>query len=91
LSDGTGTDLGVYPLDHPLTDVRTEGVQSLLDWVKASVEGRAATERDIGILPSRSNRVTGTPERIVEELRKIFGRDRLPDSHPAAAWRGAFR
>ena len=140
LSGGSGIDLGVYPLDHPLTEVRTEGVQSLLDWVKSSVEGREATVRDIGVLFSRSNRVTGTPEQIVDQLklwqaagveginvmnatipgsysefiehvmpllrrlglakteytsgslrRKLFGRDTLPDSHPAAAYRGAFR
>ncbi len=117
-----------------------EGVRSILDWVQASIVGRKATVCDIGILTSRSSRVTGTPEQIARQLatwqeagidginvinatipgsytefiahvmpelrkrglaketytpgalrRKFFGRDTVPDTHPAAAYRNAFR
>lgn len=133
-------ELGSYALDQPLTDVQSEGSQSILEWVQASVVGREATVRDIGVLAGTSSRVTGTPEQIAQQLatwqeagidginvinatipgsytefiehvmpelrkrglakdahtpgtlrRKIFGDDRLPPTHPAAAYRGAFR
>ena len=136
---GMDLELGSYALDQPLTDIRTQGSQSLLDWVQASVVGREATVRDIGILTSTSSRVTGTPEHIAQQLatwqeagidginvmnatipgsytefiahvmpelrkrglakqayapgtlrRKLFGCDTVPDTHPAAAYRGAF-
>jgi len=63
-------DLADYPLDHPLTEIKTDGAQSLLDWVRQSVEGREATVGDIGVLASRSSRVTGTPQQIVEQLKE---------------------
>ncbi|MGE0822759.1 MAG: NtaA/DmoA family FMN-dependent monooxygenase [Candidatus Binatia bacterium] len=133
-------DLGVYPLDHPLADIQTEGVRSILEWVQASVVGRTATVRDLAILNSKASRVTGTPEQIAQQLatwqeagidginvinatipgsytefiehvmpelrkrglakqaytsgtlrRKLFGRDTVPTTHPAAAYRNAFR
>jgi FMN-dependent oxidoreductase (nitrilotriacetate monooxygenase family) len=132
-------EFGACPLDMPLTELHTEGAQSLLDWVRAAVQGRAATVRDIGLLASRASRVTGTPEQIADSLetwqaagidginvinatipgsyrefiehvmpvlrkrglareaygsgtlrQRLFGHDRLPASHPAAHWRGAF-
>ena len=133
-------DLGTYSLDHPLTDIQTQGVRSILDWARAAAVGREATVRDIGRLAGTSSRVTGTPEQIAQQLatwqaagidgvnvinatipgsytefiehvmpelrkrglakeayapgplrRKIFGHDRLPPTHPATAYRGAFR
>lgn len=135
-----GIELGRSALDQPLTDIKTEGAQSLLDWARAAITGREATLRDIGVLASRASRVTGTPEQIADQLavwqaagvdginvinatipgsytefiehimpvlqkrglartsytpgtlrRKLTGRDTLPDTHPAAAYRGAFR
>ncbi|MCB1748222.1 MAG: NtaA/DmoA family FMN-dependent monooxygenase [Gammaproteobacteria bacterium] len=132
-------EFGACPLDMPLTEVRTEGAQSLLDWVRAAVRDREATVRDIGVLASRASRVSGTPEQIADSLeawqavgidginvinatipgsyrefiehvlpvlrrrglareaygdgtlrQRLFGHDRLPASHPAARWRGAF-
>jgi len=68
LGGGMGFDFGNYPPDYPLTDVKTEGLQSLLDWVRGALEGREAVVRDIGVLLSRSNRVVGTPEQIAKEL-----------------------
>lgn len=134
LGGAMDVDLGAYSLDHPLSDIQTQGVRSILDWVRASVVGREATVRDIGILNSRSSRVTGTPEQIAQQLaawqaavinatipgsytefighvmpelrkwglakesytpgtlrQKLFGRDTLSATHPAAAYRNAFR
>ena len=68
LGGAMGIELGAYDLDQPLSDIQTEGVRSILDWVQASVVGRQATVRDIGILNSRSSRVTGTPEQIAQQL-----------------------
>jgi long-chain alkane monooxygenase len=108
--------------------------------VQASIVGREVTVHDLGILNSRSSRITGTPEQIARHLavwqeagvdginvinatipgsytefiehvmpelqkrglakkgytpgtlrRKLFGRDTVPDTHPAAAYRNAFR
>ena len=132
--------LDAYSLDYPLTDIQTEGVRSILDWVQASVVGRKATVRDLGMLNSQASRVTGTPEHIADQLatwqeagvdginvinatipgsytefieqvmpalrkrglakeayspgtlrRKLFGCDTVPATHPAAAYRNAFR
>ena len=133
-------ELGSYALDQPLSDVQTEGVRSIIDWVQASVVGRQATVRDVGTLTSTASRVTGTPEQIADQLetwqaagidgvnvinatipgsytefieyvmpelrkrglakeaytlgtlrKKLFGRDTVAETHPAAAYRGAFR
>lgn len=63
-----GIDLEVDALDRPIDTLHTEGAQSLLDWVRASVHGRVPTVRDIGLLASRSSRVSGTPEGIADQL-----------------------
>jgi alkanesulfonate monooxygenase SsuD/methylene tetrahydromethanopterin reductase-like flavin-dependent oxidoreductase (luciferase family) len=68
LGGAMGVELDAYALDHPLSDIQTEGVRSILDWVQASVVGRKATVRDLGILNSRSSRVTGAPEQIAQQL-----------------------
>jgi FMN-dependent oxidoreductase (nitrilotriacetate monooxygenase family) len=92
LGGAMGVDLSEHSLDYPLDDIETEGIHSLLAWVKGAIVDRAPVVRDIGVLASRSSRVSGTPEQIVATLRrKLFGRDRLPDSHPGARYRGAFR
>lgn len=139
---GGAMDVGLddYSLDDPIADIQTDGARSLLEWVQASVVGRPATMRDVGILASQSSRVTGTPEQIADQLaiwqeagidginvinatipgsysefiahvmpvlrkrglakaaytpgtlrRKLFGRDSLPPTHPAAAYHNAFR
>ena len=61
-------EIGSYSLDQPLADIQTEGSQSILDWIQASVVGREATVRDIGILAGQSSRITGTPEHIAQQL-----------------------
>lgn len=63
-----GIDLEVDALDQPISELETEGARSLLDWVRAAIPDRVATVRDIGLLASRSSRVSGTPESIAERL-----------------------
>ncbi|WP_232716435.1 LLM class flavin-dependent oxidoreductase [Gordonia metallireducens] len=136
---GLGFDLGFYDLDTPIGEIKTEGTQSTLLWLREAVPDREPTVRDLAELRSRSGRVVGTPEQIADRLaewrdagvgginvinatipnsyiefaehvlpvlrerglaqheyapgtsrRKLTGRDTLPDSHPAAAYRGAF-
>ena len=135
-----GANVGTLPLDTPLSELKSEGSRSYLEWIRASVQDREATIRDMGIIMSKSTRVAGTPEQIATQLevwrdagidginvinmtipgsyvefieqvmpelrqrglakeaysrgslrQKLFGRDRLPDTHPAAAYRNAFR
>ena len=68
LSGAMGVEFGAYDLDPPLSDIQTEGVRSILDWMQTSIVGREATVRDFGMLNSRSSRVTGTPEHIAQQL-----------------------
>ncbi|MGE0861531.1 MAG: NtaA/DmoA family FMN-dependent monooxygenase [Gammaproteobacteria bacterium] len=63
-----GIDLEVDSLDRPIDSLTTEGARSLLDWVRAAVTDRVPTVRDIGLLASRSSRVSGTPEGIATQL-----------------------
>lgn len=63
-----GIDLEIDSLDQPLTELKTEGAQSLLDWVRAAVTDRVPTVRDVGLLASRSSRISGTPEQIADRL-----------------------
>lgn len=67
---GGAMDVGLddYSLDDPISDIQTDGARSLLDWVQASVVGRPATVRDVGLLASQASRVTGTPEHIADQL-----------------------
>ncbi len=63
-----GIDLEVDSLDQPISELQAEGARSLLDWVRAAVPNRVPTVRDIGLLASRSSRVSGTPQRIADQL-----------------------
>lgn len=63
-----GIDLEVDSLDRPIDSLTTDGARSLLDWVRAAVTDRVPTVRDIGLLASRSSRVSGTPEGIADQL-----------------------
>ncbi|GGK04472.1 monooxygenase [Pilimelia anulata] len=140
MSGAIGIDFGHEDLDRPVGELRTEGVQSILGWIRDLVTDREPTLRDVARYTSHNGRVTGTPEQIADQLdrwraagvdginvvnaeipgsyedlvdhvlpvlrerglaqreyapgtlrEKLFGRgDRLPDSHPAARYRGAF-
>ncbi len=61
-------DLGAESLDQPIDELETESAKSLLDWVRAAVPDRVPKVRDIGVLASRSSRVSGTPEQIADAL-----------------------
>lgn len=140
LTGAMGVDPGQHAPDEPLSEWKIEGVQSLLEGIRARTGKQEPTVRDLSLLSGRSGRVTGTPEQIADQLvlwraagidgvnvinatlpgtylefgehvmpvlrkrglakkaytpgtlrQKIFGRDRLPDTHPAAAYRNAFR
>lgn len=70
LSGAIGIDFGSHPLDTPLGAIETEGIRSVLDWVRDSVDGREATIEDLGRLQGRNSRVVGTPEQIADELQR---------------------
>jgi len=71
LSGAVGVDFGGHPLDTPLGDIAdTDGVRSVVQWVRESVPGREATIRDLGLLQGRNSRVVGTPETIADQLQR---------------------
>ena len=65
-----GIDLGNVNLGTPLGDIKTEGVQSILEWVRESTGKREATVRDLAIYQSKVSRIVGTPGQIADELEK---------------------
>jgi long-chain alkane monooxygenase len=71
LSGAVGVDFGGHPLDTPLGDIAdTDGVRSVVQWVRESVSGREATIRDLGLLQGRNSRIVGTPESIADQLER---------------------
>jgi FMN-dependent oxidoreductase (nitrilotriacetate monooxygenase family) len=71
LSGAVGVDFGGHPLDTPLGDItNTDGVRSIVQWVRESVSGRDATIRDLGLLQGRNSRIVGTPETIADQLQR---------------------
>lgn len=71
LSGAVGVDFGGHPLDTPLGDIAdTDGVRSVVQWVRESVSGREATIRDLGLLQGRNSRVVGTPDTIADQLQR---------------------
>ena len=65
---GIGIDLGFYDLDTPIGDIRGEGSQSQLLWLREVVPDPEPAARDLARLRSRNCRVVGTPERIADVL-----------------------
>src|SRR4029077_17214513 len=63
-----GVDFGHEDLDTPVGELTTEGVQSILGWIKDLVPDRPATLRDVAHYTATNSRITGTPERIADEL-----------------------
>ncbi|TQC49937.1 LLM class flavin-dependent oxidoreductase [Rhodococcus sp. WS4] len=61
-------DFGGLELNTPLHDVKADGLQSIIDWVKAGVTDREATLEDLGRYLATSNRLTGSPQTIADEL-----------------------
>lgn len=57
-----------YPADTPLSAIKSEASQSILDWYAKSTPGKVPTVADLGRLTSRRGRIAGTPEQIADQL-----------------------
>jgi FMN-dependent oxidoreductase (nitrilotriacetate monooxygenase family) len=68
LSGSLGIDLGHHDPDDPIDSLQTEAVQGIVEAVRASVDGRTPTVRDLGRLLAGQNRIVGTPEQIADQL-----------------------
>jgi FMN-dependent oxidoreductase (nitrilotriacetate monooxygenase family) len=68
MSGAVGIDLGHEDLDTPVGELRTEGVQSIVGWIKDLVPDRPATLRDVAHYTATNSRIVGTPEQIADAL-----------------------
>lgn len=68
MSGAVGIDFGHEDLDTPVGELRTEGVQSIVGWIKDLVTDRPATLRDVAHFTATNNRIVGTPEQIADAL-----------------------
>ena len=68
MSGAVGIDFGHEDLDTPVGELHTEGVQSIVGWIKDLVVGRPATLRDVAHYTATNSRIVGTPEQIADEL-----------------------
>jgi FMN-dependent oxidoreductase (nitrilotriacetate monooxygenase family) len=68
LSGAVGVDFGNEDLDTPVGDLKTEGVQSIVGWIKDLVTDRPATLRDVAHYTATNGRIVGTPEQIADGL-----------------------
>ncbi|MFF5297083.1 LLM class flavin-dependent oxidoreductase [Paractinoplanes globisporus] len=68
MSGAVGIDFGHEDLDTPIGELRTEGVQSIVGWIKDLVPDRPATLRDVAHYTATNSRIVGTPEQIADKL-----------------------
>ncbi|MEZ5210500.1 LLM class flavin-dependent oxidoreductase [Gordonia sp. (in: high G+C Gram-positive bacteria)] len=68
LSGALGIDFGHEDLDTPVGEIQTEGVQSIVGWIRDVVTDRPATLRDVAHYTATSLRIVGTPEQIADGL-----------------------
>jgi long-chain alkane monooxygenase len=68
MSGAVGIDFGHEDLDTPIGELKTEGVQSIVGWIKDLVPGRSATLRDVAHYTATNGRIVGTPEQIADAL-----------------------
>lgn len=68
MSGAVGIDFGHEDLDTPVGEIRTEGVQSIVGWIKDLVPDRPATLRDVAHYTATNSRIVGTPEQIADAL-----------------------
>jgi hypothetical protein len=68
MSGAVGIDFGHEDLDTPVGELRTEGVQSILSWIKDLVTDREPTLRDVAHYTANNNRIVGTPEQVADRL-----------------------
>lgn len=73
MSGAVGIDFGHEDLDKPIGELETEGVQSIVGWIKDLVTDRPATLRDVAHYTATNNRLVGTPEQIADGLAKWQG------------------
>lgn len=67
---GVSQDTGEpYPADTPLSEIRTNGGRSQIEWLRQRNPGREPTVGDLAALVShRQPRLVGAPEQIADEL-----------------------
>jgi long-chain alkane monooxygenase len=70
MSGAVGIDFGHEDLDKPIGELQTEGVQSIVGWIKDLVTDRPATLRDVAHYTATNSRIVGTPEQIADGLAK---------------------
>ena len=68
MSGAVGIDFGHEDLDKPIGELRTEGVQSIVGWIRDLVPDRPATLRDVAHYTATNSRIVGTPEQIADGL-----------------------
>ncbi|MCW2784568.1 MAG: class flavin-dependent oxidoreductase [Marmoricola sp.] len=68
MSGAVGIDFGHEDLDTPVGEIRTEGVQSIVGWIKDLVTDRPATLRDVAHYTATNSRIVGTPDQIADAL-----------------------
>ena len=68
MSGAVGIDFGHEDLDKPIGELKTEGVQSIVGWIKDLVTDRPATLRDVAHYTATNSRIVGTPEQIADAL-----------------------
>jgi FMN-dependent oxidoreductase (nitrilotriacetate monooxygenase family) len=68
MSGAVGIDFGHEDLDTPVGELQTEGVQSIVGWIKDLVTDRPATLRDVAHYTATNSRIVGTPEQIADAL-----------------------
>jgi long-chain alkane monooxygenase len=68
MSGAIGIDFGFDDLDTPLGELKTEGVQSAVGWIRDLVPDRPATLRDVARFTATNTRIVGTPEQIADAL-----------------------
>lgn len=68
MSGSIGIDFGFDELDTPIGELKTEGVQSAVGWIKDLVTDRAPTLRDVARFTATNTRIVGTPEQIGDAL-----------------------
>jgi len=57
-----------YPPETPLSQIRTNAAQSILEWIRKSSADKEPTVADLGDLVSRRTRIVGTPDQIADQL-----------------------
>lgn len=67
ISRDLGVDLGVLAPDQPLSEVKIEGVQSIIEYFSDAFD-RAPTVADLASAYALNTRIVGTPEQIADEL-----------------------